>query len=143
MNTTQKACSGDSWRRNWESDFMTLDYVGVKWALSVYANGLSMKHPVVSPLFDSFEGFPPVLIQAGDAEVLTDDSIELYKRMKVDGVSVRLELFKSMFHVFQTFPTVKSTAEAMKRVAKFLNDLIESPAKMFVSESELIYAEGS
>jgi len=34
-------------------------------------------HPYASPLFGTFEGLPPLLIQAGEAEVLRDENLLL------------------------------------------------------------------
>jgi acetyl esterase/lipase len=52
-----------SWRANWHTDFMNMDYHGMKWALKVYANGLDLSHPLISPVKGCFAShFPPCLI---------------------------------------------------------------------------------
>nr|KAJ3419027.1 hypothetical protein HK105_007486 [Polyrhizophydium stewartii] len=96
--------SSPSFHKNWSSDFLSLDIDGVEWALDVYANGLPRSHPSVSPIFGDLWDLPPMLIQAGDAEVVTDDAVGLFKRAAALGNHVELQLFTNMFHVFHTFP---------------------------------------
>jgi acetyl esterase/lipase len=48
-------------------------------------------HPYASPLFGDFKGLPPLLIQAGDAEVLLDEIRRLAVKAKLAGVEVEYE----------------------------------------------------
>ncbi len=50
-----------------------------------------LTHPYASPLFGSFEDLPPLLIQAGDAEVLRDEISLLAHKASLAGVPVRHE----------------------------------------------------
>jgi acetyl esterase/lipase len=114
-----------SWRSNWNTDFMSLDHDGVEWALSCYANGVSKSHPAVSPIYADVTDYPPMLIQAGNAEVVMDDSIRYYEKGVKAGNHVELELYQHMFHVFQTFPFLKESGIAFKRIGKFVATLSE------------------
>ncbi|KAJ3083418.1 hypothetical protein HK102_001075, partial [Quaeritorhiza haematococci] len=124
-------CNSDSFRRNWDSDYMTMDYAGMQWALSVYSGGLPMSHPVVSPIFGDLSDLPPMLIQAGDAEVLTDDAVQLFSRAIQQGTYAELQLFAGMFHVFQALPTVAARDEAFSRIAEFVKKVYGAPERMF------------
>ncbi|KAL2917428.1 hypothetical protein HK105_203094 [Polyrhizophydium stewartii] len=115
--------SSPSFHKNWSSDFLSLDIDGVEWALDVYANGLPRSHPSVSPIFGDLWDLPPMLIQAGDAEVVTDDAVGLFKRAAALGNHVELQLFTNMFHVFHTFPMVGEAAEAFRRIGHFVQTL--------------------
>lgn len=42
-------CNSDSWRKNWDSDFMSLDYKGVLWALSAVSSSCSYSTAAVFP----------------------------------------------------------------------------------------------
>lgn len=53
-----------------------------------------LAHPYASPLFGDFTGLPPLLIQAGDAEVLRDEITLLAHKATLAGVSVRHELYE-------------------------------------------------
>ncbi len=87
-----------------------------------YAPGRDLTNPLISPLFGNFEGFPPVYIQVGSNEILLDDSNMLYKKLLKANVSVKLDLFKGMWHVFQMSP-FKTAYEAMDKNAEFIYDI--------------------
>lgn len=53
-----------------------------------------LTHPYASPLFGDFSGLPPMLIQAGDAEVLRDEITLLAYKASLAGVKVRHELYE-------------------------------------------------
>ena len=55
-----------------------------------------LTHPYASPLFGDFKGLPPLLIQAGEAEVLRDENTLLAHKATMAGVEVRYELFEDM-----------------------------------------------
>lgn len=51
-------------------------------------------HPYASPLFGDFKGLPPLLIQAGDVELLRDEITLLAHKASLAGVKVRHELYE-------------------------------------------------
>jgi acetyl esterase/lipase len=53
-----------------------------------------LTHPYASPLFGDFKGLPPMLIQAGDAEVLRDEISLLAHKATSMGVQVRHEVYE-------------------------------------------------
>ncbi len=77
---------------------------------------------MISPLFGDFEKFPPVYIQAGENEILLDDSRRLADRLREAGASVRMEVFPGMWHVFQMSP-FKTAYEAMDHFAEFVYEI--------------------
>ena len=87
-----------------------------------YAKEQDLTDPYISPLFGDYEGFPPVYIQVGNNEVLLDDSVMLYKKLLKANVSVKLDVFKGMWHVFQMSP-FKTAYEAMDKNAEFIYDI--------------------
>lgn len=87
-----------------------------------YALGKDLNDPYVSPLFGDFTGFPPTYIQVGDNEILLGDSTGLHKKMVKENVSVKLDVFKGMWHVFQMSP-FKTANEAMDKCAEFIYDV--------------------
>ena len=78
-----------------------------------------LQNPEISPLFGDFTGFPPTYIQVGELEVLMSDSIMLQKKMSKDGVSVSLDTYKNMWHVFQMGP-FKTAVEAIQKCGDFI-----------------------
>lgn len=87
-----------------------------------YAKGCNLKNPFISPLFGNYEGFPPTYIQVGSNEILLDDSSMLYKKLLKANVSVKLDIFRGMWHVFQMSP-FKTAYEAMDKNAEFIYDI--------------------
>jgi len=81
-----------------------------------------LQDPFVSPLFADFTDFPPTYIQVGDQEVLLSDSELLAKKMTKAKVSVKLDVFKGMWHVFQMSP-LKKAGEAIDKCAEFIFSL--------------------
>lgn len=87
-----------------------------------YAPAEKLNDPYISPLFGNYEGFPPTYIQVGENEVLLDDSVMLYRKLLDVNVSVRLDRFPGMWHVFQMSP-FKTAYEAMDKNAEFIYDI--------------------
>ncbi len=87
-----------------------------------YADGQELTDPFISPLFGDYDGFPPTYIQVGSNEILLDDSMMLYKKLLKANVSVKLDVFKGMWHVFQMSP-FKTAYEAMDKNAEFIYDI--------------------
>ncbi|KAJ3097873.1 hypothetical protein HDU97_004493 [Phlyctochytrium planicorne] len=117
----------DSWRRNWDSDYLTIDQLGLRWIVRSMYGDQDLQdpdmHPVFSPAYANLRGLCPLLIQVGEGEVLTDDSIRLHENAVRDGVRSRCEIYQDMFHVFQAFPTIPSCHEAITRIGQFVSSL--------------------
>ena len=66
-------------------------------------------------------GLPPVLIQAGGAEVLLDDAASLHARLQEHGVAAELDVYSGMFHVFQMFARfVREGGHAIANAGHFI-----------------------
>jgi epsilon-lactone hydrolase len=57
----------------------------------------------LSPLAGDLSGLAPLLIQVGSAEILLDDATRLAERAGAANVSVRLEIWPNMPHVWHLF----------------------------------------
>ena len=115
---TDMTASGRSYQEREALD-PTLTRAYIQAVTSAYAPGQDLSSPDLSPLFGSFQDFPPVLIQAGTNEILLSDSVRLRDRLVAAGVPCRLEVWRGMWHVFQMFP-MKKAADAMDHVGRFL-----------------------
>ncbi len=65
-----------------------------------YLAGADPASPLASPLFASLAGLPPLLIQAGTAEILLSDSERLARAAAEAGVDVTLQIGKGLPHVY-------------------------------------------
>jgi len=90
--------------------------------ITAYAEGLDLNNPYISPLFGDFMDFPPTYIQVGENELLLSDAKRLHKKMADSGVSVKIECFAGMWHVFQMTP-FKAAYEAMNKIAEFIFEI--------------------
>lgn len=118
---TDLTSSGSSFETRAQVDpVLTKEYIDRM--IHAYAEGMDIQNPLISPLFGNFQGFPPTCIQVGENEILLSDSLRLYKAMCAAGVSVKLERFRGMWHVFQMTP-FKTAYEAMDKNAEFIYGL--------------------
>ncbi|KAJ1980755.1 hypothetical protein H4R34_002337 [Dimargaris verticillata] len=63
-----------------------------------------LNHPYISPTYGNLHGLPPLLIQAGTAELLVDDIATFVdKCTKVADLQVTYTAYPDMIHVFQAF----------------------------------------
>ena len=58
------------------------------------------KSPYVSPLFASYEGFPPMFFAVGESEMLLDDTLEVVKKLEDANIPVICDIKPDMFHSY-------------------------------------------
>ncbi len=86
-----------------------------------YIGDADPKNPYLSPLFGDFSGFPPILMQVGEYEVLLSDTLRVSDKAKKAGVKVRTSVYAGMFHVFQMgLDLIPESREAWEEIGEFL-----------------------
>ena len=116
------SASSESYSRNRLTDVM-IPYESISWgieqALGPDHSQLARDNPSYSPLFGSFEGFPPMYITVGTAELVEDDSKQITEKAKKAGVDVTLEVGLHMMHVHPLFyayyPEARSTLDNIRQ----------------------------
>ncbi|HEX6867123.1 MAG TPA: alpha/beta hydrolase [Caulobacteraceae bacterium] len=98
---------------------------GIKEYAAHYGAGADLNHPYISPARADLTGLPPMLIHVGQAEVLLSDSITLAQQAGMNGVSVHLEVWPEMIHVWHAFHDMlgaarEATAQASAWMAEQL-----------------------
>jgi len=83
-----------------------------------------LTHPYASPLFGDFKGLPPLLIQAGDAEVLRDEITLLAHKATLAGVQVIHELYEDAIHVFQAYPFLDASRRSFQSMRTFVRETL-------------------
>ncbi len=79
------------------------------------------KDPLASPVFGDYRGLPPLLIVAGEHEMLRDDAVRVAARARADGLAVTLEIWPGMFHVFQSHePLLPEAKASIEHMAEFI-----------------------
>jgi len=86
--------------------------------------GDALRNPLAAPLYGSFKGLPPLLVQVGTREILLDDSTRVADKARAAGVTVRLEIEEGAPHVWQAMPHVPEAIEAVKRIGAFVRERI-------------------
>ncbi|TFG21434.1 MAG: alpha/beta hydrolase [Promethearchaeota archaeon] len=82
------------------------------------------KLPYLSPVLGDFSGLPPLLVDAGEKEILLDDSSRLVENAQEVGVEIHFKVWKDMNHVFHSlFAHIPEPNQAFIRVAEFIKGI--------------------
>ena len=86
-----------------------------------YVAGGDPRDPRGSAIYAQMRGFPPLLIQVGENEILYDDAIRIRDAATAAGVDVTLESWRHGIHVWPVFISsgLPESAAAIERIARF------------------------
>ena len=86
-----------------------------------YLAGADPRDPRCSAIFADMHGFPPMLIQVGENEILYDDATGIRDVAIAAGVSVAFESWRHGIHVWPVFISagLPESAAAIERLATF------------------------
>ncbi len=93
--------TGASMRTNRRFDYV--DRNVIRTFAKRFVEPSQLTHPLAAPLHAELHGLPPLLIQAGGAETLLDDSVRLAERAEAAGIDVELEIGEDMIHAWHLF----------------------------------------
>mgnify|MGYP003455299906 FL=1 len=86
-----------------------------------YRGNIPENDPRVSPLFADLHGLPPVLVQAGSAEILLADALPFSARAQAAGVNVQCHIYDGLWHNFQMFNALIAEADdALDEIGEFI-----------------------
>ncbi|AOZ08723.1 flavin-containing monooxygenase [Cupriavidus malaysiensis] len=105
---------------------------GLRW----YDGGTGGSGSAARPLATDLHGLPPMLVQAGDQEVLLADATRLAAHAQACGVPCRLEVHLGRWHVFhlQAF-YLPSARAALRGLAAFARRQVAAQAPAVASEA--------
>jgi acetyl esterase/lipase len=117
---TDLTLSGDSYRTR--ADLDPVDRaVALRRMVQAYLGSADPTDPLASPIFGNLHGLPPLLIQAGDHEVLLDDSMRFARQARAAGVDVELQIWPEMWHGWQlSAPELPEANEAIGRIGSYI-----------------------
>jgi monoterpene epsilon-lactone hydrolase len=78
----------------------------INFLANFYAGTEEKHNPLLSPIYADLHGFPPLLIEVGNDEVLLDDALHLAEHARAAHVSVELTVWEDMWHLFQLYASV-------------------------------------
>jgi acetyl esterase/lipase len=103
-------------------------------AARLYCGAESRSNPLISPVHADLSGLPPMLIQVGSEEILLNDAQRLADLANRDGVEVRLDIFNSLWHVFQIHAgQLDRATAAVEEAGEFIRrhqEIEEEPAHL-------------
>jgi acetyl esterase/lipase len=120
--------SADSYSRNAKRD-PVLNREIMQFLAEQYLGQRSRLTPLASPVFADLSGIAPLTIFVGSTEALLDDAIALTRAAGLADVSVRLEIWPQMFHVWATYHQVLAQGrQAVARAGGLLREGVEAAA---------------
>lgn len=100
-------------------------------AALMYANGVDIKHPLISPLFADLSGLSPIFIQVGTDEILLADSTRLVEKAQEAGVEITIKVWKGMFHIWHMMERFMPEAkQAMNELCTFIQHRLNLKSKL-------------
>ncbi|KAJ2388143.1 hypothetical protein GGI05_003873 [Coemansia sp. RSA 2603] len=125
-------CSGESWVSNQGKDYLpglTLEDPFHPTRMFYQAGRMfdeqmlqELRCPLVSPVFGTFEGLPPMLVQMGQDELLRDDISEFVCKVKQQSKNPAiLESYEDMPHAFILLHFTESAQRAFDNMSAFLD----------------------
>ena len=98
-----------------------LGKVGILSAKKMCAGNLSLKHPLISPLYGKFDSFPPTHIFVAENDILSPDIHLAIKKMTLANVQLKITLGKSMPHIWPLLPIMKEAKVALSEIVESIN----------------------
>ncbi len=116
---TDLKCAGESHRTKAK---VCLSPEGMAIAVAKhYAGDKGYELPYASPLYGELQGLPPLLVYAGEDEILLDDATQFAAKARLAGVDVTLRIGEGMFHCYPaTAPLFPEATQAMNEICDFI-----------------------
>ena len=105
----------------------------VKFYNQSYLAGHDPRDPLISPAFGDWRGLPPLLVFAGQDEMLRADAVRIEALAKADGIEVRLEVYPRMWHVWQIFLALPQAIQSLDDMAQFIRSHVGLVAQQPIS----------
>ncbi len=113
--------SGETYETNKDRDALVTRDTTTGLGNLFIGEGGDIHDPLANPLYTNYTGYPPIYIQAGEAEALLDDSRRIARKAKEAGVDVRFDIFPDMQHVFEFLAgNAPEADEAIGRMAAWV-----------------------
>jgi acetyl esterase/lipase len=117
-------CSGKSMRSNSHRDAL-LSPKFMHTVMRQYVYNYDLNDPYISPMTADLRGFPPVLLQVGQDEILLDDSKRFYEYAQHKGLQVTCEIWPHMWHDWHICaPKLNEANQAIEKITDFIRENI-------------------
>jgi epsilon-lactone hydrolase len=115
--------TGDSYFTNESIDNSLVGYDPLlSAAAKLYAVGIDLKDPRISPVYGDFHGFPPAILTTGTRDLFLSNTVRVHRKLREAGVVAQLEVYEGQSHA-QYFPdpSAAESVEAFEEIAKFFD----------------------
>jgi len=117
---TDPTCSGESMTSNAKKDAL-LSPQFMRTVMEHYVQNHDLNDPYLSPLTADLSGLPPILIQAGEDEILLDDAKRFSQHALAAGVGLKMEIWPGMWHDWHvSVPELSEANQAIKKIAEYI-----------------------
>jgi acetyl esterase/lipase len=122
--------SADSYSLNAQRD-PVLNREVMQFLAEQYLGTRSRETPLASPVFADLRGIAPLTIFVGATEALLDDALALTRAAGLADVSVRLEIWPKMVHVWPTYhPVLAQGRQAVARAGRLLREAVDAASSV-------------
>lgn len=84
-------------------------------------------------LIDSLRGLPPLLVHAGEDEILREDAVREVSLAQAAGVDARLEIYPRMWHGWQLNRSLPQAVQSLDDIAQFFQGHLGLPTRQSAS----------
>jgi acetyl esterase/lipase len=93
------ASTGDTIHTNeWIDGSLTTHEGFLDAVARLYAGQEPLNHPLVSPLYGEFKGFPPTILVAGTRDLLLSDTVRVHRKLRRARVEAQLNVIEGLSH---------------------------------------------
>jgi epsilon-lactone hydrolase len=116
--------TGDSYFTNESIDNVIVRYDGLlSAAAKLYANGLDMQDPRLSPVYGDFHGFPPTILTTGTRDLFLSNTVRVHRKLREAGVVAQLEVYEGQSHAqYLPDPAAPESKEVFEEISKFFDE---------------------
>ena len=121
LNSPVADMSGLIDHSKYDSADFTVSDRGLKELANLYAPGRDLTNELISPVYASYEGFPPMLLTWDESETLAPDSEAVANKARTAGVYVECVSYPDCFHAFATTGRgTPESSEILDRTLEFI-----------------------
>ncbi len=85
--------------------------------------GHDPRHPLLSPIYADLHGLTPLLVQAGEDEILLNSITAFVNKARREGVHVTYEVWAAMWHVWHIYdPYLPEAHYAVSSISRYINE---------------------
>jgi acetyl esterase/lipase len=118
--------TADSYSRNAQRD-PVLNREIMQFLAEQYLGKRPREMPLASPVFADLSGIAPLTIFVGSTEALLDDAVALTRAAGLADVSVRLEIWPKMFHIWPIYHQVLAQGrQGVARAGRLLREAVDA-----------------